>query len=253
MEYMRIIWTQIYKVKLFWRIYLLNFSLILANMVIQLFVLHIFIQSANSYDLWNNTVIYVMMAGVLGITSSLYRVPEFSESIYTGEFVRYSVRPMKYWIQFFFMELGESSLGILMVAPIFLFMNMYRTFHSLNLQVMLFVATFFLSMILSILFTNSIYALTQFTLKNSAPRALLQGISGLLSGSLVPLMFWPDKLEIVKYLPFALIINGPIEVLLGRGNHWIVLLGQSIWIMFFLVVNDRLSERTLARQRHIGG
>ncbi|MGL5438951.1 MAG: ABC-2 family transporter protein [Filifactoraceae bacterium] len=253
MKYTEIVKKEICKGKSFWKTYVLNSVFILMNTIIQILIYSVFFQSSGDDELWKKTVIYLLMASIVGMTSSLYRIPEFSECIYDGSFIKYSVRPIKYWVQFFLMEVGASILSVMLVIPVIILIVGFLFVNAIKIQIVKFVISLILAIILSILMTNSIYSLTQITLKNSAPRALLQGVAGLLSGSLVPLIFWPSQFGIVKYLPFALIVNAPIEVLLGTQDIIKIAGIQSLWIGIFIVINGCFSEKILSRQQHIGG
>lgn len=185
---------------------------------------------------------------------SIYRVPEFSHKIIDGSYAVYSIRPISYITQFSLIEFGECLNGIIIGLPLFFITILISIYNNINLYIFkTFLVTIF-SIILSILMTINMYSITIFTKKNSAPRALFQGISSLLSGSLIPLLLWPEKISrLVKILPFALIINAPIEVSLGNKSVLGTVMFQLIWIFIFLVINKVFIEKVLSKQEHIGG
>ena len=254
MQGFTIISKEVGKAKRYKGVFVFNSFMLVFNTFIQLFIYQIFIKANQNPTLWRDTILYVCLSNVIGITCSLYRIPEFSENIFDGSYVRYSIRPIKYTSQFFFMELGESINGLLISTPLLILLLLFIRKYSYHAHIFLFFISFIFAIILSILMTNFFFSITVFTLKNSGPRALIQGISSLLSGSLIPLFFWPQKLiEYIQYLPFALIINGPIEVFLGSQNGVPIIEGQIIWIIIFIAIHYCFTEQILANQKHIGG
>jgi len=65
---------------------------------------------------------------------------------------------------------------------------------------------------------------------------------------------WFSKnIQFIQYLPFASIVNTPIQLLFGSQNGNNLMLCQIIWILLFYVLDLIISEKILKFQRHIGG
>lgn len=233
---------------------IMNIGFIVINSLIQLVFYKMFFNEYQNNNLWSEIIIYVFFAGYLGLIMSIYRVPEFSHKISDGSYSAYSIRPISYVNQFSLMEFGESINNIIVGLPLILIILFISVYKNINLNILGGILVSFFSIILSIKFTITFYSLTIFTKKNNGPRALFQGITSLLSGSLVPLILWPENLSrLVKVLPFALIINSPIEVSLGNTSLLKTLVLQIIWIVFFGLINKIITEKILCKQEHIGG
>lgn len=254
MKYIAFIKANLNKIKHYKVLNILNVCFVIIGLLMQLAVYDIFINSNNNIDLWPKILVYVFLAGYLNIIMSIYRVPEFSNKITDGSYAVYSIRPISYVAQFSLIEFGESLNGMIIGLPLFLITISIAIYKNIHLYILQTLLIMIFSIILSILMTINMYSITIFTKKNSAPKALFQGLSSLLSGSLVPIILWPEKLSrMVKVLPFALIINAPIEVSLGNQSVLETVILQLIWIIIFLITNKVFIERILSKQEHIGG
>ena len=227
--------------------------MIFVNVFLQLSVIYAFQNNIHS-DFNIKIIIYVVFSSYISITCSIYRTPIFSDKIISGDYIVYAIRPLRYISQFIFEELSFSAtFGVIYsFVPIvcaLIFVN-----SGIHLNYIIFLLSYILSLILATEFTIFIYSLTVFTQKNSAIKALFHSVCALLSGSMIPIVFLPDAyVRIIQYLPFASIVNTPIQLLFGSQNGNNLMLCQIIWILLFYVVNLIISEKILKFQRHIGG
>lgn len=242
------------RVKHYKALNIMNTVSIIFNSLIQVVFYKMLFNDHQNNVLWSEVLIYVFFAGYLGLIMSIYRVPEFSNKISDGSYSAYTIRPISYISQFSLIEFGESINNIIVGFPLILIVLLISIYKNIKLSILEGILVSFFSMILSIKLTIAFYALTIFTKKNNGPRAIFQGITSLLSGSLVPLILWPENaLRFVKILPFALIINSPIEVSLGNASLLKTLVLQLTWITFLGLINKIITERILCKQEHIGG
>lgn len=243
--------ASILTIKNYKRMYFFAFLMIFVNVFLQLSVIYAFQNNIHS-DF--KIIIYVVFSSYISITSSIYRTPIFSDKIINGDYIVYAIRPLRYISQFIFEELSFSvSFGLIysfipIVCALF-FLN-----SGIYLNYIIFLISYILSLILATEFTIFIYSLTVFTQKNSAIKALFHSVCALLSGSMIPIVFLPDAyIRIIQYLPFASIVNTPIQLLFGSQNGNNLMLCQIIWILLFYVLDLIISEKILKFQRHIGG
>ena len=242
------------KLSQFKRLYLLNSIMLCFTTGIQFVVFDIFVNKSVDGSLWKSTVVYVFVSNALNVVVTLYRVPEFSETVADGNIIRYFIRPTWFVHQFLLHEIGEVLIQLVVIIPQFLIFAIVAWVWRLHLYPVSFLMTAFLSIILSGLLTNLFYSLTFFTIKSSAPKALLQSVAGLLSGSLIPLILWPSALaNAVKYSPFALIIDAPVKVLLGNEKLSTVVLHQGGWIVGLYLVSLYGLEKAFLHYKHVGG
>ena len=245
--------ASILTIKNYKRMYFFAFLMIFVNVFLQLSVIYAFQNNIHS-DFNIKIIIYVVFSSYISITCSIYRTPIFSDKIISGDYIVYAIRPLRYISQFIFEELSFSAtFGVIYsFVPIvcaLIFVN-----SGIYLNYITFLLSYILSLILATELTIFIYSLTVFTQKNSAIKALFHSVCALLSGSMIPIVFLPDAyIRIIQYLPFASIVNTPIQLLFGSQNGNNLILCQIIWILLFYVFNLIISEKILKFQRHIGG
>lgn len=242
------------KIKHFKFLYVSDTIFTIIGAILQLVVLSVYINPTINSLIWEQLLVYVFLSSYIGHVVSLFRVPEFAEKIINGNYAVYALRPVSYCTQFFFIEVGESLRGaitgvILFAISLSIIILRYQSFRILE-----FLLTFILSIILSTMLSITFFSLTVVTKKEQAPKAIFQCISSLLSGSLLPLILWPENLvKYLKFTPFALIINAPIEVGLGTQTFQTVFLFQLFWLFIFGLGIQFIVEKILSHQEHIGG
>lgn len=237
-----------YRLSKYKKLYVVNLIFSILSCLLKIAFIKIFsynIQLAEYLDLITYSIATVFLSSVV----SLYRIPEFSECFADGTFVKYSIRPFSYFSQLFYGEFGESLVNLIAFFPLLLISIIHMAFYNINYtNIIEFFITFLLSIVLSILVINNFYSLTVITTKNNAPRALLQGIASLVSGSLLPLYIFPEGIQKVFYLmPFAYIIGSPIQILLGKAELLNVLKNQLFWIVVLLFINICITEKIYAK------
>lgn len=176
------------------------------------------------------TLSYLLISTCLSTCLLTYRFPKFVFCLRNGEIAKYFTFPKSIWYIALIEDLSES-ISLLFENIIFFVFSLF--FLKINFIFLLyFIVSLFLSILLSVFVGESIFSLT-FALHNfSASKALLSGISSVFSGGLIPLMYLPDFFVKICYLtPFALLIDGPFNVLV-RGDLSIIC-WQIIWCILF--------------------
>ena len=232
---------------------LVNLFYSVLSLCIQLIIFYMFIGSDYTQnDIWHITVIYIIITAFLTNTLSLNKVPIFSDKVVSGAYAVYAIRPIKYYKQTIYEQIGLTICNIF-VNIIFIGAMLVCLFSfDTRFNFLLFIISFIFSVVLSSQFVTLVYSITTFTQKNNAPKALLQGVSSLFSGAMIPLFLWPDDLVVfVRYLPFASIINSPIEVAFNENLY--LLLIQISWIVLLKLINHFVTDKVLSKQHHIGG
>ena len=202
-----------------------------------------FFLSGESDILLQSSVVYVILATGIFVLLATSKVPEFAENIRSGNFIKYTIRPLGIFHQVLLQELGNSLSSLIIAAPFLLLGTSLHCFYFETSLVYLgrFIIVGGVGVLLSILLTNSVFSLTFLTVNYGGVRAVLQGVTALLSGSMVPLILWPDQLvRLFAWLPFAMVIDAPIRVYLGSADFISVLVTQILWCLFFYLVGNLL-------------
>ena len=102
-----------------------------------------------------------------------------------------------------------------------------------------------------------IYALCFFTISPMGIRIVAMSLMELLSGSVLPLPFLPDKLRaVLELLPFASMQNVPLRIyagqIAGRERAFTMAL-QAAWLVLLAAAGKALMNRALRRVVVQGG
>ena len=130
------------------------------------------------------------------------------------------------------------TLPILTVALLFN-LNHLDLFFNYNILLVI------ISLFFSIAITSSLYFLVElsgFWIENSkGPRRLVSVVSGFLSGSIIPLAFFPSwAQQINSYLPFYYTLNSTIEIAAGTAQDQLILLKQLLWLIVLILLSRYL-------------
>lgn len=243
--------SNIYAVSHYKKMYFFSFAMILFNIFLQLSIIQVFLVK-NFLNIDFDIIIYILLSAFISCSVSIYRVPNFSTKIVNGDYAIYGIRPFGYTTQFFYEDFTMSLTFGLIYCCIPIATSFFYNVDLLN------VFSFFVSYVLGVVLASEIiilvYSLTIITQKNSAVKALFGMVSSLLSGTLIPLNFFPKNyINFIQYLPFASIVNTPIQIFFDFSKNLKLLCVQFIWIVLFFIINYFFTEKILKIQRHIGG
>ncbi len=219
-----------------------NFGFAVLSILIQLSILNLFVHEK---ELWNSTVVYTITALGIGQINILNKVPIYAEMMISGNILKYYIRPTKIFTSIIFEELGNSILNFIQVSPFFIvsiFFSLQLTDTNL-LNIFLFFISMILGVILAILLGTAFYTITFYTTNYQGAKALLGGVNSFLSGAMLPIILWPEQLQsIVRYTPFALVVDAPINFLINvyTSNSMQVLGYQLLWIIILYFVCKKL-------------
>ena len=103
----------------------------------------------------------------------------------------------------------------------------------------LFVLTMVLGLGITVAFCTLVYMLCFFTISPQGWRMVLTGAVDFLSGSIIPLPFFPDKyLKMVELLPFAYMQNVPFRIYCGDltgADMGSAIMKQIIWLILLVL------------------
>ncbi len=195
---------------------------------------------------FSQTAAYIWMQQALyAVFSVSYGDADIYEPIRTGGIAYELVRPVDLYTRWLLSGAGNriapfctSFLPVLFLA--LLLPAPYRLLLPESIPQLL---LFLLSTVLGLLITVSISTLMHismfFTLSHRGTRIIFTAVSNLLSGGLIPLAFFPDRVRaVVQWLPFAAMRDIPLRIYCGTlagGAVWSSLLLQSLWLVVLVV------------------
>lgn len=185
------------------------------------------------------------------------------EAISTGNIAYELCRPMGLYGQWFLKaSANRMARAALRCVPVLIFAFLLPAPYGLTLPPdigagLLFVLSLFLALGVVVAFTMVIYIITFYTISPTGVRMAATSAAELLSGSLLPLPFFPDGLrQAAELLPFASMQNVPLRVysgeLSGQAAAWSVGL-QIFWLAALVGLGLWMMNRALRRVVVQGG
>ncbi len=185
------------------------------------------------------------------------------ECITKGNIAYELARPMGLYRMWFTRVVAQRlSRALLRCVPILLVASLlpspYRmTLPASPLAFLGFLLTAFLGLLVVAALTMLVYGLTFFTMSPGGVRIFAAAVAELLSGAVVPLPFFPEKLRLIAELsPFAAVQNLPLRIYSGNlaGTEALVfLLVQLFWLLALWALGGGLIRRAQRRVVVQGG
>jgi ABC-2 type transport system permease protein len=177
-----------------------------------------------------------------------------------GEFARYALMPVNFFQSIFSEVFGRKLPTILIKVPLF-FILLYLFFNIFIQTNPVYLLLFFSSIVLSfLLFNIFMYGMALLTFWQESYwviGVMASTIVSFLSGSLLPLEFYPSVIRrVVEVLPFKHFYYSPIMIYLGKYSVMdsvIVLLNQAFFIVVFYLVSDWLYNKGRSKFTSQGG
>ena len=120
---------------------------------------------------------------------------------------------------------------------------------------------YFISSILSMILTfyySYFFGLLSFKITNMwGLSQIMQAITRLISGALIPLSFFPEVVgKIFNILPFSSMISTPTLIYLGKLNGLELIKGiliQVIWVLIFIAISKWIWNKLIKQLTILGG
>lgn len=214
----------------------------------------------NGFNL-NQMIIYVFITFLTSLMTSVDISQDISREVLDGSIAINLVRPINYEKRMFFQGLGNVFYNFIVIFLItftlttFLF---YRYFGYINV---INIIIYFISIVLGILISfyfSYIFGLFSFKITNMwGMSQIMQAIIQLLSGTLIPIAFFPSWAQaIVKLFPFSSVIYTPTMIYLGKlsNTEIIVSLGiQVFWIFLLMIIAKSMWKSMIKNLTVVGG
>ena len=185
---------------------------------------------------------------------------EMEELVKTGNLLTWLVKPFSYLQQIFFGGLGYSIFStVTRVVPAFILsVILYKIFFPSFYTFLFFIMSLAFSY-LTVFLLSFMFGLYAFWSRGSifAIRRVRQTATNLLSGSVIPLTFFPAWfVSAISFLPFLSVYHIPLSVYLEKisGPELFFAFGQQvIWIIILLGLSKFLWKRATKKFEALGG
>ena len=202
------------------------------------------------------TVISSMISVVL-ITNVEWRI---TESVQTGAIAIDLMRPVNIFGVFFAENLGsvtalffQNLLPIFIIGSLFIKLPAPRSAFEFMLFLISLVLAFFINWYLSVIFGMFSFKVIEMSALIQVKKHLVR----LLSGSMIPLWFFPNWLRsVLEILPFPYIYQLPLSIYVGHYTSESLVRGliiQILWVMVLFLIETRLEKQAIKHVMVQGG
>ena len=202
------------------------------------------------------TVISSMISVVL-ITNVEWRI---TESVQTGAIAIDLMRPVNIFEVFFAENLGsvtalffQNLLPIFIIGSLFIKLPAPRSAPQFMLFLISLVLAFFINWYLSVIFGMFSFKVIEMSALIQVKKHLVR----LLSGSMIPLWFFPNWLRsVLEILPFPYIYQLPLSIYVGHYTSESLVRGlliQILWVMALFIIETRLEKQAIKHVMVQGG
>ncbi|MCR6513831.1 ABC-2 family transporter protein [Clostridium sp. LY3-2] len=203
----------------------------------------------------NEMLIYVLISYIIGMAASSTISYEVSKEVRDGSVAMSITKPISYRKRMIAIGIGEFLYKfILVVIPAMIFISIFGIYKGINIGFSN-IAFGLLSIVLAFLinvYYSYMFGLAAFKIYNMWGVSQIQNaIIMLISGSLIPLTFFPDVIgKIIKILPFSSVIYTPSMIYLGKIQgaliikelgfqlFWVIILGYLSKFIFSKVIGS---------------
>ncbi|MBV8600934.1 MAG: ABC-2 family transporter protein [Candidatus Eremiobacteraeota bacterium] len=198
------------------------------------------------------TVIALLMSLILEVDGTRMIREKLREGTIATDFMK----PISPALYFFSDGLGQTLLhGILIVPSLLVALLMVHIDVPPPAALAAFAVSFVLGYLVNFMLNFCMNCVAFWTLESFAVQLIVRWCSDLLSGQIIPLLFFPGILQqIVLALPFAAIYSTPLLIYIGKippGGYVEALLVQVGWLLVFAAAGTviwRAAQRRLVVQ-----
>lgn len=189
-------------------------------------------------------VLYIFLSFFTGILTSSDGSSSVGDEVKDGSIAMRILKPISFTANYFYEEIGSKLIDVgVLAVPLFGGILIYQIVGTgtpvLNLGNLL---LYFFSATVAYLinfYFNICFSFTAFFFRNLwGSNVLKNALVIFMSGSLVPLAFFPPVLQnVLKVLPFSSLLYTPVMLYLGKYSMQqtiSVLLLQIFWLIFFI-------------------
>lgn len=242
-----------YRMEVFTNVGSLILRVYLMRMVwIALYAQNVAPQGIPLHAILTYTVIALLMSLILEIDGTRM----IREKLRDGSIATDLMKPISPALYFFSDGLGQTALHALLIVPALLVSLLLVRIDVPPLAVLAaFALSFLLGYLVNFMLNFCMNCVAFWTLESFAVQLIIRWCSDLLSGQVIPLLFFPGVLQrIVLALPFAAIYSTPLLIYIGKippQGYATAMLAQAAWLALFTVLGAviwRAAQRRLVVQ-----
>lgn len=227
--------------------YRLNFMMWRVRSVMQLLTMYflwlVVIPQSSQIFGYSQQLMLTYIIGVSFLSAIILstRTQEIGDNIYRGDLSIFLVRPINYFLYWFWRDIGDKlfniSFVIIELFMFFLIVNPPFLFQKDILLVSLTVISVFIATVLYFLIGSLLGMIGFWSPEVWAPRFILLILLQFFAGSLFPLDILPKTLfNIFQATPFPYLLYFPLKIYLGQLSFHLILGGFAISIVWIFIL-----------------
>jgi ABC-2 type transport system permease protein len=190
----------------------------------------------------HSMITYATVALLMSLILEVDGTRLIREKLREGTIATDLMKPISVPMYFFSDGVGQTMLHALLVVPSLLFaLLLVHIDVPPPATLAVFALSFLLGYCVNFFLNFLMNSIAFWTLETFALQLIVRWVSDLLSGQIIPLMFFPGLLgRIVFALPFAAIYSTPLLIFVGviPSRQWIpYLFAQLLWLALFSVLS----------------
>jgi len=185
-------------------------------------------------------LVYIIMSSVLSVLLITNVEKRIEQSVQKGTVATDMMKPVSLFGIYFAEDIGtiialilQNILPILLIGSLLIKVPKMADLHDLPLFVLSVLLSFFINWFLAALFGMMAFSAVNIDALIQVKKHLIR----LISGSIIPLWFFPDPIaNVIKFLPFPYIYQLPLSIYIGRGTRAEIFSGMEIQLAWAVVL-----------------
>lgn len=185
-------------------------------------------------------LVYIIMSSVLSVLLITNVEKRIEQSVQKGTVATDMMKPVSLFGIYFAEDIGtiialilQNILPILLIGSLLIKVPKMADLRDLPLFVLSVLLSFFINWFLAALFGMMAFSAVNIDALIQVKKHLIR----LISGSIIPLWFFPDPIaNVLKFLPFPYIYQLPLSIYIGRGTRAEIFTGMEIQLAWAVVL-----------------
>ena len=188
----------------------------------------------------DSMLVYIIMSSVLSVLLITNVEKRIEQSVQKGTVATDMMKPVSLFGIYFAEDIGtiialilQNILPILLIGSLLIKVPKMADLRDLPLFVLSVLLSFFINWFLAALFGMMAFSAVNIDALIQVKNHLIR----LISGSIIPLWFFPDPIaNVLKFLPFPYIYQLPLSIYIGRGTRAEIFTGMEIQLAWAVVL-----------------
>ena len=185
-------------------------------------------------------LVYIIMSSVLSVLLITNVEKRIEQSVQKGTVATDMMKPVSLFGIYFAEDIGtiialilQNILPILLIGSLLIKVPKMADLRDLPLFVLSVLLSFFINWFLAALFGMMAFSAVNIDALIQVKKHLIR----LISGSIIPIWFFPDPIaNVLKFLPFPYIYQLPLSIYIGKGTRAEIFTGMEIQLAWTVVL-----------------